>query len=426
MKISYLVLQIIFVYIFQEVDAVLHDGTSTGEDISGSQIVYPGDLQENKNFSVNEIGNNAQSIQGIANAGGRLIFGSGTTVKDNSVTSNNKLTQNTAVSQQNKAISGQQLVLDNVLNSTGNHVTYSSSNEASVIGFGSGNDFSSISGAQLLVQSIDSSTLLVNGTTKNNTSTNKHNGKAVSGVDQAFGDVTDVYISQQNKAEDNLAIAGDGVAISGIQTGARNVTDSTIKNVGLANQNNANSVDGNAVAGIQNSFGILGTTFPGSRSTVILDSESTNNIATVTNGEAIAGVSTNIEQMNGSMIIQDAIAYDNKAVTFGEGDVPKHSIAGVNIVINDAQQSTVALNLSSSGNHAFNYHYDPNNSSDAIAGSQVVIGSTDDSIIAILANSSDNFAYAKYGEAVAGNKINIIKFKKVIRQNSTKKVKKQR
>eukprot|EP01026_Neomeris_dumetosa_P030720 TRINITY_DN24512_c0_g1_i6.p1 TRINITY_DN24512_c0_g1~~TRINITY_DN24512_c0_g1_i6.p1 ORF type:complete len:351 (-),score=35.48 TRINITY_DN24512_c0_g1_i6:56-1108(-) len=340
MKISYLVLQIIFVYIFQEVDAVLHDGTSTGEDISGSQIVYPGDLQENKNFSVNEIGNNAQSIQGIANAGGRLIFGSGTTVKDNSVTSNNKLTQNTAVSQQNKAISGQQLVLDNVLNSTGNHVTYSSSNEASVIGFGSGNDFSSISGAQLLVQSIDSSTLLVNGTTKNNTSTNKHNGKAVSGVDQAFGDVTDVYISQQNKAEDNLAIAGDGVAISGIQTGARNVTDSTIKNVGLANQNNANSVDGNAVAGIQNSFGILGTTFPGSRSTVILDSESTNNIATVTNGEAIAGVSTNIEQMNGSMIIQDAIAYDNKAVTFGEGDVPKHSIAGVNIVINDAQQST--------------------------------------------------------------------------------------
>eukprot|EP01024_Parvocaulis_polyphysoides_P008665 TRINITY_DN12590_c0_g1_i1.p3 TRINITY_DN12590_c0_g1~~TRINITY_DN12590_c0_g1_i1.p3 ORF type:complete len:112 (+),score=2.04 TRINITY_DN12590_c0_g1_i1:99-434(+) len=111
MKISYLVLQIIFVYIFQEVDAVLHDGTSTGEDISGSQIVYPGDLQENKNFSVNEIGNNAQSIQGIANAGGRLIFGSGTTVKDNNVTSNNKLTQNTAISQQNKAISGQQLVL---------------------------------------------------------------------------------------------------------------------------------------------------------------------------------------------------------------------------------------------------------------------------------------------------------------------------
>eukprot|EP01026_Neomeris_dumetosa_P026649 TRINITY_DN2173_c0_g1_i10.p1 TRINITY_DN2173_c0_g1~~TRINITY_DN2173_c0_g1_i10.p1 ORF type:complete len:485 (-),score=57.76 TRINITY_DN2173_c0_g1_i10:527-1879(-) len=382
--------------------------TISEDAVAGTQWVFPNNSSGSGTVITVEDGNTAKSISGIANAGQRIIFGRGTSVTDSNVTHKSNISQNVATSNLNKAVGGFQMVVDNYVDSTINRQTSVSNNEASVIGVDSGVDKTAVSGVQSLVTSVVGSSLFLNDNSFNNTASNNNNGNAIAGVEQVFGSVSDTYIQQSNQAQENFATAGDGSSVAGLQGGASIVSDSTIMNNGQSRLNQAKAVNGNAVAGIDNSFGTLQGVMPGGAAIVNLNTQSSDNIATAVDGKAIAGVGTNVVQMNRSVVIQDATAENNKAVVSGEGNIPKLSVAGVNVVVQDMDQSLVRLNVSSNGNQAFNYHYDPNFTSDAVSGLQVTIGNAESSTIVVLANSTDNFAHAIYGDAVAGNKLNIL------------------
>eukprot|EP01026_Neomeris_dumetosa_P025680 TRINITY_DN210_c0_g1_i6.p1 TRINITY_DN210_c0_g1~~TRINITY_DN210_c0_g1_i6.p1 ORF type:complete len:509 (-),score=71.69 TRINITY_DN210_c0_g1_i6:469-1842(-) len=383
--------------------------TTQEEAIAGSQAVLGSDLDGAQfSASLDVINNTAKSINAIANSGSRVVAGSGTTIRDGDFTTNSFASSNEATSNRNKAIGGVQLVLDNVQDTRLNRTVVSEYNEASVVGAETGNDYTAISGAQSLFGTVKNFTGYLTESAIGNTASNNYNGKAVAGVDQAFGFIEDTYIRQQNDARDNFAVAGDGRAVSGVQTGASEVVDSTIVNFGSASNTQAKAINGNAVAGVENNFGTLNGTFPGGSATVVLGTTSFGNIASARDGKAIAGVATNVQEMYRSSLVQLAESENNKAVTFGEGEIPKQSVAGVNVVINDVEQSTVALNLSSNGNQAFNYHQDPLNASDAVAGTKVTIGSADRAVIDVLATSTNNYAMAKYGDAIAGNQLEVL------------------
>eukprot|EP01026_Neomeris_dumetosa_P082360 TRINITY_DN93_c1_g1_i2.p1 TRINITY_DN93_c1_g1~~TRINITY_DN93_c1_g1_i2.p1 ORF type:complete len:453 (-),score=66.79 TRINITY_DN93_c1_g1_i2:368-1726(-) len=403
------------IFAFLMLSACLQQGISqndvkvfSGEAIAGRQRVYTGQFNQNNFEQTYESNNSAKSVQGLANAGSRLIFGRNSIIND-SVLAETTISQvNVATSNQNKAIGGSQVVVDNVVNSALNQYTTTYLNEASNVGADHNGSTTVISGVQFLAGNVDQSYVKLQESAQQNTASNNFNGKAVAGVDQAFGNVEESFIVQDNVAVDNFAVAGDDRAIAGIQTGARNVVDSTNWVTSEALDNQAKATNGNAVAGVENSFGSIQGSFPAGSSKVILAPTSSNNLAKSIDGKAIAGVALNVLEVNRSSITQDAEATHNKAVTFGEGDQAKESIAGVDVVVKDAVQSTLALNLTTYGNQAFNYHKDPANDSDAVAGTQVTIGSADNSVIVVSANSSNNLAMAKYGDAIAGNKLKVV------------------
>lgn len=104
----------------------------------------------------------------------------------------------------------------------------------------------------------------------------------------------------------------------------------------------------------------------------------------------------------------DGKSISNRATTAGSGDVKQDAVAGVAVIINDIQDSTVDIDAQSYDNIALNYHYDPNENSDAIAGVGVTIGAVKNSDVKTDLTSTDNYAMAKYGDAIAGNYIDII------------------
>eukprot|EP01024_Parvocaulis_polyphysoides_P044529 TRINITY_DN410_c0_g1_i2.p1 TRINITY_DN410_c0_g1~~TRINITY_DN410_c0_g1_i2.p1 ORF type:complete len:484 (-),score=79.91 TRINITY_DN410_c0_g1_i2:86-1456(-) len=382
--------------------------TFSEEAIAGRQRVYTGEFNKNNSEITRALDNNAKSVESLANAGSRLIFGRGSIVNESILNEATKSMVNVATSNQDKAIAGSQVVLDNVLNSHVQQHALTYRNEASNVGADQNGSVTAVSGSQFLVGNVDYSNIKLQEVAQQNTASNNFNGKAVAGVDQAFGNVAESFIVQDNIAEDNFAVAGDDRAVAGIQTGTRNVIDSTLLVRSESLENQAKATNGNAVAGVENSFGTMRGTFPGGSTKAVIAATSSNNLATSQDGKAIAGVALNAVELNRSRLTQEAEATNNKAVTFGEGDQAKDSVAGVDVVIKDAVQSTVVLNMTTYGNQAFNYHKDPNNDSDAIAGTQVTIGMADRSVIAVLANSSNNQAMAKYGDAIAGNKLNVL------------------
>eukprot|EP01026_Neomeris_dumetosa_P050489 TRINITY_DN442_c0_g1_i6.p1 TRINITY_DN442_c0_g1~~TRINITY_DN442_c0_g1_i6.p1 ORF type:complete len:463 (-),score=74.37 TRINITY_DN442_c0_g1_i6:165-1553(-) len=374
------------------------------EAVSGIQQLYPQGSQISRNDQSNTaIGNRAKSVQRIANSGSRLISGRGFQIGEDLNISTNAQ-ENIAVSNQDNAVSGSQTVLDTVQDASVSEQSVTNSNEASVVGVQGGYP-TALSGSQTLATSINNSQVFLGHSASQNIASNDFNGKAISGIDQSVGNVLDSLVVQENVAVDNFAEAENGPSVAGVRTSAANVTDSSIYSYHYSIDNQAEATGNNAIAGTESIFGSISGTRPGGSSFVATNSVANHNLAVAEDGKGIAGVGIRAEKIDHSVLDSNAQATYNKAVSKGEGDLPQTSIAGVDVTIKDVIQSTVKLNTTSQNNQAFNYHEDPTNSSDAVAGLQVVVGSADRSVIAVIANSSDNFAYAKHGDAIAGNKI---------------------
>lgn len=53
-------------------------------------------------------------------------------------------------------------------------------------------------------------------------------GKAVAGIDTAFGEITESFVVSNNTAVDNFAEAENGRSVAGIQNNIKDVTDSRL------------------------------------------------------------------------------------------------------------------------------------------------------------------------------------------------------
>eukprot|EP01026_Neomeris_dumetosa_P057412 TRINITY_DN5286_c0_g1_i14.p2 TRINITY_DN5286_c0_g1~~TRINITY_DN5286_c0_g1_i14.p2 ORF type:complete len:221 (+),score=30.02 TRINITY_DN5286_c0_g1_i14:810-1472(+) len=180
--------------------------------------------------------------------------------------------------------------------------------------------------------------------------------------------------------------------------------------LGLANnatQNKATSTEGDAIAGIQNNI----ENFYGGSSSVdlfVVDVAQNNLAIVLDGGEGIAGIQTNIKTANNSGVIINGLTSGNRAVVYGNGSLPQSAVSGIETNIVELENSDVQIIANSDGNSAYNYHFDPNGGSNAISGTKLTIGQVKDSNLKVNASATDNHAFAVHGDAISGNLIEVI------------------
>jgi len=123
-------------------------------------------------------------------------------------------------------------------------------------------------------------------------------------------------------------------------------------------------------------------------------------------------VATNVVSVNDtSFAYIGSVAIGNRATVSGSGPIPQDSVAGTDVNINELKDSDVIIYSVSYNNKAFNYYEDPKGNSDAIAGNKVTVGDVQNSNILANIYSYDNYAKSEFGDAIAGNKFEIVQNK---------------
>eukprot|EP01023_Acetabularia_acetabulum_P010066 TRINITY_DN1458_c0_g2_i4.p1 TRINITY_DN1458_c0_g2~~TRINITY_DN1458_c0_g2_i4.p1 ORF type:complete len:537 (-),score=81.79 TRINITY_DN1458_c0_g2_i4:646-2118(-) len=338
---------------------------------------------------------------------------------------------NRGVSQTDSAVSGEQSIFrqiqDSIVLSRGD----ARNNTAAVLG---APNISAVSGIDLQVKNItkeqeDSfgSTLVTLNNAYSNDATNAFQGKGIAGVASSVGYLHYSDASLSNVAQHNTAFALKGTAVGGAQNNVLALNTSQILLNSTSSDNTVTSEGGDAVAGVQNNIGAIngvygfyfsptplsnGTYLQGTNFTVpslITQDRAKGNVAiSRDDGKAIAGVQTNIDSLSNGQVVMESYSVKNRATTFGEGDEPQDAVAGVAVNFNSVNNSDIDVLAFSQNNIALNYNKDPTYNSHAIAGVGVLIGWMQNSSLSMVAESIGNHAYASHGDAIAGNRMQVV------------------
>eukprot|EP01024_Parvocaulis_polyphysoides_P038455 TRINITY_DN3453_c0_g4_i2.p1 TRINITY_DN3453_c0_g4~~TRINITY_DN3453_c0_g4_i2.p1 ORF type:complete len:601 (-),score=57.72 TRINITY_DN3453_c0_g4_i2:2872-4674(-) len=381
--------------------------------------------------------NQASSIASDARSGNSQFFegGENGSINNGSIFGLYNYAQNNrAISQRQTAMSGQQSIFNQVQDSLVISRGNSTDNVAMVAGFMGAPDAAAISGIEMKARNVSKdlrdslgSSLVTLSSTSQNEATNSFLGRAVAGVSNSIRQVRYSDSSFNNAADDNNAVAVNGKAISGTQNNVQSSHTAQLSFNSITTQNVATSEGGDAVAGIQNNVDIINGTEKLRFAPVLVENDfyvsganftfpsiqtsdtAVDNVAiSRDDGKAIAGVQMSVGTSNDGLLRIDSYASGNRATTVGDGEGSQDAVAGVAVNLMTLNNSDVYIVAKTSDNLAFNYNQDPKYNSDAIAGVGIVIGSMQDSYLQVVSESQGNFAYASHGDAVAGNKIEII------------------
>eukprot|EP01024_Parvocaulis_polyphysoides_P032040 TRINITY_DN287_c0_g2_i1.p1 TRINITY_DN287_c0_g2~~TRINITY_DN287_c0_g2_i1.p1 ORF type:complete len:462 (-),score=77.79 TRINITY_DN287_c0_g2_i1:728-2113(-) len=357
------------------------------------------------------INNEADSVSAPANSGSRVFFAGGDEtgfISLSNFTNINYNAQNKAVSQTGTANSGQQSVINKIeLFSYVKQDSISFGNEATVSGVVGDGKPSAISGVETQAKEVSDSRFINTAATQSNQAINSFRGKAISGSTTSVGEARNSDLYFTNTDAYNIAVTNDGRSISGSQNNVASLDNSRLDTSSFAIQNSAVGEGGDIVAGVQNNLG------PVSGSTIFtVDTAAYNEAISKGEGKAIGGVATNVVSVNDtSFAYISGVAIGNRATTTGSGPIPQDSVAGTDVNINEVKDSDVIIYSISQNNKAFNYYEDPKGNSDAIAGNKVTVGHVQNSNILADIYSYDNYAKSEFGDAIAGNKVEIVQDK---------------
>eukprot|EP01024_Parvocaulis_polyphysoides_P045574 TRINITY_DN426_c0_g2_i3.p1 TRINITY_DN426_c0_g2~~TRINITY_DN426_c0_g2_i3.p1 ORF type:complete len:407 (-),score=73.14 TRINITY_DN426_c0_g2_i3:84-1121(-) len=258
---------------------------------------------------------------GGGSSGNRLFFGGTASITDTNFNVEEGTRSNEAKSRGDNAVSGSLFVFNNIdNNSKVSKTSVAYQNTATVRGGAPPTNANptAIAGSQTQVGSLDQSEFTNGVFAIENTANNKISGDSVSGVENAFGSVSDSYVALTGIAAGNSATTKDGVATSGTENGINTVTDSTIVLQNYAIGNTAKSNRGNAIAGVQDSINSVVGSFPAGSAVIDINNKASENAAYSKNGgSAVAGIVTNIGSAERANIGVTTNSYDNTAQAEG-------------------------------------------------------------------------------------------------------------
>eukprot|EP01025_Chloroclados_australasicus_P032993 TRINITY_DN3351_c0_g1_i3.p1 TRINITY_DN3351_c0_g1~~TRINITY_DN3351_c0_g1_i3.p1 ORF type:complete len:461 (+),score=62.05 TRINITY_DN3351_c0_g1_i3:146-1528(+) len=396
---------------FAQAGANLPGDVNSGNFIHIHGISGSGPLLINRRAS----NNTAASATDNARSGNELRFSGGNTgFIDNSAFSiRDSASKNVATSGNANAVSGNREVFNQIRNESNMNVdSEANNNTANVTKLVQGQQSTmdikptAISGSQVQITQIQESTIKVDANSSDNVAKNTGLGQANSGSQNSVKQATDSIIEFNNKAQNNFAQATTAEAIAGAQNNLDEVNGTHVYLSSNSDQNFASAVGGDSVAGTQNNLQIFQGTDK-AHSLTINDKATNNNASAGGDGRAIAGSQTNVFAVKDATVKITSRSSGNAAQMEGEGPQPKDAVAGVGINLNNIQSSDIEVDAESLNNFANNSHVDPASSSDAIAGNSFEVATAINSSFDLDLSSKDNQAYAAHGDAVSGNKVKV-------------------